>query len=68
MLKNIRNIYFLGVGGIGMSALASWMKIKGFEVHGWDDNKDTPIVHELNKTGIEVETEWDSEEDIEVVD
>ncbi|MAQ31637.1 MAG: UDP-N-acetylmuramate--L-alanine ligase [Flavobacteriales bacterium] len=54
MLKNIRSIYFLGVGGIGMSALASWMKIKGFEVHGWDDNKNTPIVHELNKKGIAV--------------
>ena len=54
MLKNIRNICFLGVGGIGMSALASLMKIKGFEVHGWDDNKDTPIVHELNKKGIAV--------------
>ncbi|MDE5612914.1 MAG: UDP-N-acetylmuramate--L-alanine ligase, partial [Odoribacter sp.] len=32
----IRHIYFLGIGGIGMSALARYFKAKGFEVAGYD--------------------------------
>lgn len=30
------NIYFLGIGGIGMSALARYFKAKGFDVAGYD--------------------------------
>ncbi len=32
----IENIYFLGIGGIGMSALARYFKVKGFRVAGYD--------------------------------
>ena len=28
-IKKIKNIYFLGIGGIGMSALARYFKAKG---------------------------------------
>ena len=31
-----KNVYFLGIGGIGMSALARYFKAKGFEVAGYD--------------------------------
>lgn len=31
-----KNIYFLGIGGIGMSALARYFKAKGFSVAGYD--------------------------------
>ncbi len=31
-----KNVYFLGIGGIGMSALARYFKAKGFKVAGYD--------------------------------
>lgn len=34
--NTIRNIYFLGIGGIGMSALARYFKAKGYQVAGYD--------------------------------
>jgi UDP-N-acetylmuramate--alanine ligase len=35
-LNNIRNIYFLGIGGIGMSALARYFNAQGKKVAGYD--------------------------------
>ena len=35
-LSSIHKIYFLGIGGIGMSALARYFRLKGAEVHGYD--------------------------------
>ncbi len=35
-LKNIQNIYFVGIGGIGMSALASYFVKNGKKVGGYD--------------------------------
>lgn len=37
-LKNvdIKRVYFLGIGGIGMSALARYFKANGYEVAGYD--------------------------------
>ena len=34
------NIYFIGIGGIGMSAIARYYNAKGFRVSGYDK---TPI-------------------------
>ena len=48
------NIYFLGIGGVGMSGLARWTQLKGFNINGWDDNPHTPIVEMLNKEGVVV--------------
>lgn len=31
-----KNVYFIGIGGIGMSAIARYFKFKGFEVSGYD--------------------------------
>lgn len=36
ILKNIKNVYFVGIGGIGMSALARYFKANGYEVAGYD--------------------------------
>lgn len=33
---NYKFIYFLGIGGIGMSALARWFRVNGYEVAGYD--------------------------------
>jgi UDP-N-acetylmuramate--alanine ligase len=35
-LDKLRKIYFLGIGGIGMSALARFFQAKGIVIHGYD--------------------------------
>lgn len=45
--------YFLGIGGIGMSALARYFKIKGFEVAGYD-RTETKLTKDLAAEGIGV--------------
>ena len=35
-LSNFKYIYFLGIGGIGMSALARWFVVNGYAVAGYD--------------------------------
>lgn len=53
VLKNIRQVYFLGIGGIGMSALARWFKHAGMEVSGYD-RTETSLTKELVSEGITV--------------
>lgn len=48
-----QNIYFLGVGGIGMSALARWFNKKGCYVAGYDKTN-TSLVEQLIREGIDV--------------
>ena len=45
--------YFLGIGGIGMSAIARYFKAKGFEVAGYDRTS-TVLTRELEAEGIVV--------------
>ena len=45
--------YFLGIGGIGMSAIARYFKAKGFEVAGYDRTS-TVLTRELEAEGIAV--------------
>ena len=52
-LKNYDSIYFLGIGGIGMSAIARWFKHKGLKVAGYDKTP-TPLTHELIEEGMEI--------------
>jgi len=47
------NVHFIGIGGIGLSALARFLKYSGHKVSG-SDIKATPITKELQKEGIEV--------------
>lgn len=49
----IRNIYFLGIGGIGMSALARYFVHKGAKVSGYD-RTETPLTRDLEKMGVDV--------------
>jgi UDP-N-acetylmuramate--alanine ligase len=46
-------VYFLGVGGIGMSALARWFKANGHQVWGYDKTR-TPLTEALEAEGIHV--------------
>lgn len=51
----MRKIHFIGIGGIGMSALARYYKSEGFEVSGSDNNK-SEITDGLESDGIKVNT------------
>ena len=50
-LKNIHNIYFIGIGGIGMSALARYFHVHNFYVCGYDKTE-TTITKSLEELGI----------------
>lgn len=49
----MKNIYFIGIGGIGMSAIARYYNAKGFKVSGYDKTP-SPLTHALESEGIEV--------------
>lgn len=52
-IKTIHNVYFIGIGGIGMSALARYFKFVGKNVGGYD-RVSTEITGGLEEAGIEV--------------
>ena len=51
-----KNVYFIGIGGIGMSALARYYKSKGFKVSGYDRTP-SEITAALMEEGIGVHYE-----------
>ena len=51
-----KNIYFIGIGGIGMSAIARYYKRKGYQVGGYDRTP-SDLTHELESEGIAVHYE-----------
>ena len=46
-------VFFLGIGGIGMSALARWFRANGHQVSGYDKTE-TPLTQALQAEGIAV--------------
>lgn len=50
---NYKNIYFLGIGGIGMSAIARYFKAKGYNVAGYDRTR-SRLCEELEAEGIAI--------------
>ena len=52
----MKNVYFIGIGGIGMSALARYYKFKGFNVAGYDRTP-SDLTRELEREGISVHYE-----------
>ena len=59
----ISRVYFIGVGGIGMSAIARYFLSKGATVSGYDKTP-TPLSIELEKEGIAIHYE----DNIELLD
>lgn len=55
-LNQIHNVYFIGIGGIGMSALARYFKNIGKQVSGYDKTP-TTLTKELIASGIEIHFE-----------
>ncbi|NDV68707.1 UDP-N-acetylmuramate--L-alanine ligase [Dysgonomonas sp. 25] len=58
-MKDIQNIYFIGIGGIGMSNLARYFMAKGKQVAGYD-RTETLLTKELTKEGASVHYEDDT--------
>lgn len=50
------NIYFIGIGGIGMSAIARYYNTKGYKVSGYDKTP-SELTHALEQEGIQVHYE-----------
>ena len=55
-MAEYRNIYFIGIGGIGMSAIARYYHKKGLKVTGYDKTP-SELTHALEAEGIEVHYE-----------
>ena len=51
--NEVRNIHFIGIGGIGMSALARYFKYLGKNISGYDKTS-TSLTKELEKEGMTV--------------
>ncbi len=52
-MKGISKIFFLGIGGIGMSALAKYFHRRGIEISGYD-RMHTPLIAELESMGMKI--------------
>ena len=52
-LKTYQNFYFVGIGGIGMSALARYFHASGKKVLGYDKTH-TKLTDQLTKEGIDI--------------
>jgi UDP-N-acetylmuramate--alanine ligase len=52
-LEDIRSVYFIGIGGIGMSAIARYFHARGVQVSGYDKTA-TVLTRELEEAGIPV--------------
>ncbi len=55
-LETYKNVYFIGIGGIGMSALARYFKMKNLKVAGYDKTQ-SPLTDQLQLEGIEIHFE-----------
>jgi len=53
-----KNIYFLGIGGIGMSALAQYFLQRGYDVYGYDLTP-SPVTEMLQRKGAKIHFEGD---------
>lgn len=52
----MNHVYFIGIGGIGMSAIARYYNFKGVKVSGYDKTP-SELTHALESEGIEVHYE-----------
>ncbi|MEL7065047.1 MAG: Mur ligase domain-containing protein, partial [Bacteroidota bacterium] len=55
-MKNYQYVYFIGIGGIGMSALARWFSAQCKSVFGYDRTA-TALTHQLSQEGIAIHFE-----------
>ncbi|MDG2447370.1 MAG: Mur ligase domain-containing protein, partial [Flavobacteriaceae bacterium] len=53
-IENIESFYFIGIGGIGMSALARYFHLRGKQVFGYDKTP-TNLTKTLIREGISIQ-------------
>jgi UDP-N-acetylmuramate--alanine ligase len=53
-ISKVKSIYFIGVGGIGISALARFAKSLGMEVSGINDEESKETLNPLRELGIDI--------------
>ncbi|MCO6460215.1 MAG: UDP-N-acetylmuramate--L-alanine ligase [Saprospiraceae bacterium] len=52
-MKGLKNVFFLGIGGIGMSALARYFHKRGVHISGYDRVR-TPLTEKLEAEGMKI--------------
>lgn len=62
-LNNIQRVYFVGIGGIGMSAIARFFNEKGVHVSGYD-RTETALTRQLTAEGMQIHYT----EDVKLID
>ena len=55
-LKDIKAVYFVGIGGIGMSAIARYFLHIGVQVGGYDKTP-SPLTRKLEEEGAQIHYE-----------
>ncbi len=60
-LSNYRNFYFVGIGGIGMSSLASYLHKKGVNISGCDGDLFQKSIYQLQDEKVEIHAENECE-------
>lgn len=55
-IATLKRVYFIGIGGIGMSAIARYFQSHGVTVSGYDRTP-TPLTEKLQKEGIDIHFE-----------
>lgn len=58
-LESLGRVHFIGIGGVGMSAVARIMVARGVPVSG-TDAKDLPVMHDLSSAGARIAVGYDA--------
>src|SRR5690349_5068505 len=58
-LESLGRVHFIGIGGVGMSAVARIMVARGVPVSG-TDAKDLPVMHDLSAGGARIAVGYDA--------
>ena len=53
IFSEVKHVFFLGIGGIGMSALARYLSMSGMNVSGYD-RESTTLTKKLEAEGINI--------------
>lgn len=53
-LENLQKVYFLGIGGIGMSAIARYFLKRGVSIYGYDKTP-SPLTGKLESEGMKIQ-------------
>lgn len=57
-IKRGNTVYFVGIGGIGMSAIARFFLKQGAYIHGYDKSR-SPLTDQLEKEGMQIHFDED---------